>query len=294
MISPNKNTRLIHGLARTASTEVVYTIEFPHADDTIDPVPGLFVNGFCGIKAGYRGPRHETALSGKPAITLEQNRQLTLRSAADKDTFIKPARLLCKAVGVVMKDVRDTYGYEQVDLIGHSMGGYISANVAEHRPERVRSVTFLASAGMEPHSLWVIARRFPAVAKDMLSALPQLPEELRPMIRNELEHVLANPTRTLSEGISVANCDIRPQIRKLGKIGIITAALQFAADGFFPLDKVRQHSENIVDRFEVHPNEKLGHLGPQIDPKGTVDIWLGMLDDMLKHRTLTQPQSKAL
>jgi pimeloyl-ACP methyl ester carboxylesterase len=45
-------------------------------------------------------------------------------------------------------DVLDTLGLERVHLIGFSLGGWISANVAIFYPERIKSLTLITPAGL--------------------------------------------------------------------------------------------------------------------------------------------------
>jgi pimeloyl-ACP methyl ester carboxylesterase len=50
----------------------------------------------------------------------------------------------------------DALGLEQVDLVGHSMGGQIAIAAAAARPERVRRLVLVASAGLPRHgSRWL-------------------------------------------------------------------------------------------------------------------------------------------
>ena len=52
----------------------------------------------------------------------------------------------------------ETLGYERADLMGHSMGGFLAVAAANARPERVRSLVLVDSAGLPDlvKRLWLV------------------------------------------------------------------------------------------------------------------------------------------
>jgi pimeloyl-ACP methyl ester carboxylesterase len=73
---------------------------------------------------------------------------------------------------------------ESVDLVGHSLGGLVAAELAASQPERVRRLVLVAPAGIPcgrgvtiravrlAETLWEVRDRFPTVVADALRAGP--------------------------------------------------------------------------------------------------------------------------
>lgn len=89
----------------------------------------------------------------------------------------------------------ETLGYERADLMGHSMGGLVIIAAALHKPERVRSLVLVDSAGLPDlvKHLWLVPvvaladsslrqwRYYPTFSKIALRA--RIPGESLQMIR---------------------------------------------------------------------------------------------------------------
>jgi pimeloyl-ACP methyl ester carboxylesterase len=254
--------------------------------DVKDPVPLILVPGYGGIKPAYRELRKAVVSNGKPAVTFRPPRSQEKFAALHPRHFLHPERLLAQAVLAITKDLLsvdgDSNDYEQVDTAGHSMGGPAVVNAALVRPERFRTVTAMAAAGLDGHSLNDMRQRAPAVFRDEI--LPsfrdiKVRKDYR-AVRHMAHYVARNPWRTAAEGLAVGSGDIRYKVTEIGRLGVKTAALQFASDRFFPVDGVAAHSAGRFDLFRVFPDPDANHMWPQLQPEAVGDELVDIVDTL--------------
>ncbi len=267
-------TRLYHGRVKILGAGAIarYTLETPHGSH--DEVPFILVNGFCGFKSSYAGLRHEMALDGKPTATLQPVRLQELKHMIHPDHILHPELVQSMTVGTVVTALQNNHGYEQFDIGGHSWGGPVAAHMIERAPENIRSLSLIAAAGLDGHKLSDIIRRLPReLTQDILPyGINRLRAGDTRSVLSVLKHALINPGRTGLEGLAAATADIRPAVKRLGKMGIATYGIQYASDEFFHIDLVRKYCHDILDEIIEHPDPHMGHLGPQRDPKGTAKL----------------------
>ncbi len=277
------------GVVEVGGAAVRYTYERPIEAD--DPVPLIVTPGYGGIKPAYRDLRNSLAIHGKPAVTFRPPRTQSMSASFHPKHVFHPDRLLAQATSAIARDIIERYGlveeFAQVDAVGHSMGGPAVVSAALHRPERFRSITAMAAAGLDGHTLLDMARRAPGVLRDEL--LPAV-KDIRSRsdtrsVRDIVHYVGRNPWRTAAEGLAVGSGDIRDKVAAVGSLGVRTAALQFPSDRFFPVDGVREQAADLFDHFREFPDPRANHVWPQLAPEAVahelVDItkYLGPIID---------------
>jgi pimeloyl-ACP methyl ester carboxylesterase len=254
---------------------VRYSLETPA--DTTDDVPVVIIPGFCGIRSAYDQLAHALAERGKPAITVQPVRGRLFPASLIPRRPEPVDKLASQAVWGAMRDTKERHGYETFDVLAHSMGGLIATRLVEHQADSIRSVTYLASAGLDgDHSpRTMLARTLNGGAEDLLALVKSLkPVSDALASREVLHYVLRNPLRTVREALAVSTCNLTEDVQNVGYLGVKTAALQFAADRYFPLSLVEAHSGNAFKHFEVYGDTLAGHNAQQSDPEGVADAYL--------------------
>jgi pimeloyl-ACP methyl ester carboxylesterase len=72
----------------------------------------------------------------------------------------------------VVEQFCDRLGLGPIELVGHSMGGYIAADLAWRRPDRVVNLVLVSPAGLSGHDMsWIEARAFLGAWR-LLQSLP--------------------------------------------------------------------------------------------------------------------------
>lgn len=259
------------GIVEIGGTAIRYTYERP--EEPSDPVPLIVTPGYGGIKPAYRHLRNSLATHGKPAVTFRPPRTQSMVASFHPRHVFHPDRLLAQATSAIARDVIMRYGlvedFDQVDAVGHSMGGPAVVSAALHKPEHFRSVTAMASAGLDGHNLLDMARRGPGVLRDeLVPAVKYIRSrhDIRSM-RDIVHYIGRNPWRTVAEGLTVGSGDIRSRVADVGRLGVRTAALQFPNDKFFPVDGVREKAADLFDHFREFPDPQANHVWPQLAPE---------------------------
>lgn len=249
-------------VARTRST-----IESPEFDtDITDKTPVLWVPGYGGIKPAYRRPREATVQFGRPSTTYRPVRDISLVETLHPANVLHPELLARRTLGAVIDHTCEYTESGQVDLACHSMGGFIAALTAEYDPTKIRSIVFIASAGLEDHNLLTLAKRAPGfLRRELLPHISTLREENEARMALEaLDYFLRNPPRTLAEGFAVANCNIREIIAALRGNGIMMGCLLFGSDELFIEDNIRTQAGDLFHIIETYEDDSVGHMGPQL------------------------------
>jgi pimeloyl-ACP methyl ester carboxylesterase len=281
-------TRIFTAVERVGKSAVRYTLEMP--EEVRDPVPLGIAHGWFGMEGGYADLRHWVAQNGKPAVTVRPTRVIGNLAGYHPSHLMHPEKLLCQTMYGALRGIRKSKAAEAMgldasygDLLGHSMGGRTAAYVALMRPDLVRSVTLVAAAGMEPHSVpEFLQHRIPEfMRKEIPTAVrdKHFKQYLRPAAAMEFaEYAFRGGMRTLKEGISIGSCDIREVVHELGNLGVRTAMLTFPADAMIPARPSLEHSGHLVDLAAILPYRRVGHLGPQTHPEAVGQAQLEILD----------------
>jgi pimeloyl-ACP methyl ester carboxylesterase len=192
---------------------------------------------------------------------------------------MNPNKLHTQAYNAVLSDMADEFKYDQFDLVAHSMGGYTAVNLAKNRPEQIRSITFIASAGLEPKDFpTMLGRAANFLYKEALPARDMFYRNGNHRVGLGTAHyIFRNLPRTVAEGVQIATCDIGENIRSLGKLGVKTAAIQFKNDTFFPLDEIRGETKEIFDDYHEYDDPDAQHITPQLDPVGVSQVVSGLI-----------------
>ncbi len=103
-----------------------------------DGVPAVLLHGFGGDLNNWLF-NHEALSGTRPVYALD----LLGHGQSSKDVGDGAATLAQSLVGFL-----DALGVEQAHLAGHSMGGALASKVVSEHPDRVASLTLIASAGL--------------------------------------------------------------------------------------------------------------------------------------------------
>lgn len=277
-------SRLIKGVARVAGANVKYTLEIP--EEITDGVPIGIAHGYGGVQDAYAAFRNSIARNGKPAYTYSPPRNQHWWVGLGPDHLTHPDKLLSQAAWVVTKQIMACKepGIESdyVDLVGHSMGGPTSTTLAERKPDHIRSITYLASAGLDGHSIAEMVRnRLPRFGTSE-GARTVLNREIILHEVEELEFVLQalgywvkNPYRALAEGLIVGNVNIQDRVRNISAKDTKTGVIGCKYDHLISAEKSIENTEDYVDATRILP---FGHLAPQRHPVETGSAVLDFID----------------
>lgn len=283
-IDPDSGTHIQRGLCKIAGVEVDFTDEWLDANE--NPESYVLIPGFMGIKPSYSKIRRMIALGGGRATTYKSHPDKDILDrlnpmnlvAGVKQLFTDPWELLTPEIqtskaGYAM--VRRAFAQtgKPVHLVGHSMGGPISLEIAAHKKDKVGSVTVIGSAGLEDHNMLVMASRLPGfVDEELIPALPQLHEEFDlGVVQHVIDYVLKHPYLTLGEMRHVVGVDSRPTVQYLGSIGVPVHVIQMIDDHLFDEPTVHNEVSRFVRRYRAVSGN---HLKPQLEPDATADLIL--------------------
>lgn len=151
-----------------------------------------------------------------------------------------------------------TVNKTRAHLVGHSFGGMVSVAIALLRPDLVRSLTLLNSAGLVP-------KREPKMHRGMfLKELFSHPS----MIPSFLAYYFSNRKRADKEGEVIAGSSIVPLLVALGRAGVPITIVYGKEDKLFPPNQVQEELRKAGDNppFVVQELDRVNHNGPVINP----------------------------
>jgi len=232
-----------------------------------DDVPVLLVHGF-GADLNTWMFTQPVLAAGRRALALD----LTGHGGSAKEVGAGDAENLTDAI----EGALETVGIQRIHLVGHSMGGAIAALMASRRPERIASLTLIASAGLglEINASFIdgfvrMARRREAV--EVIGLLVHDPALVsRAMVEDVLRYKrLDGVSAALSKIAEVWFPGGRQSLDLTGRIAELAMPVQVIwgrDDRIIPV----AHAEVLADRLTVHILEAAGHL-PHMEKAGEVN-----------------------
>lgn len=248
-----------------------YTIEFPLDPQLIQSeAVTVIAHGFGGIELAYADLRGEIARTGNVVATYDPPRSIGLVGDLNPATYKEADKLNSQAVWGVIRDISREFGYDQFDILGHSMGGKSASDAALHKPDYIRNLILHGSVGVSDHRFLGMLLKAGGVAFD------EIPHAGRHLIhrhglgvvRDAARYVLRNPVRFVAEGVITGDSDIREGLEMVRGERIKTAHVQYPADGFFSPHHVTSASSHLFHIMHEYANPRANHVTLQTDAKG--------------------------
>jgi pyruvate dehydrogenase E2 component (dihydrolipoamide acetyltransferase) len=232
-----------------------------------DGTPVLLVHGFGGDLNTWMFTQPALA-DGRRVIALD----LPGHGGSAKEVGAGDGESLTDAA----ESALEALGIEKVHLVGHSMGGAVAALLALRRPERVSSLTLIASAGLGPEINGPFIEGFVKAGRrrEAVEILNLLVADPALVSRTMVEEVLRYKRL---DGVSAALSRIagawfaggRQLLDLTGRIAMLQIPVQLIwgrEDRIIPV----AHAEALASRFPVHIIEQAGHL-PHMEKAGDVN-----------------------
>ncbi len=158
----------------------------------------------------------------------------------------------------------DAIGLERVDIAGHSLGGYVAADVAADNDDRVRRLVLGAPAGVP------CGRPMPAVALHLPDALQRVRSRLPMVVADGLR---AGAATLVRGGLFATRCDLR---HKLPSVQAPTLLIWGEHDRLVPL-RLAQEWQRVLPRAEL-ARLRCGHVPMLEAPDAVASLMLTFLD----------------
>jgi len=236
-----------------------------------DGIPVLLVHGF-GADLNTWMFTHPALAAGRRVVALD----LPGHGGSAKDIGAGDPDSLTDAV----ESALGALDIDQVHLVGHSMGGAIAALAALRRPERVATLTLIASAGLgsEINSSFIDGFVRTSRRREVTEVLGLLVDDPALVSRAMVEDVLRYKRL---DGVTAALTKIaeawfgggRQSLDLTGRIGTLTMPVQLIwgrNDRIIP----PAHAEALAARLPVHILEAAGHL-PHMEKSGEANRLIG-------------------
>jgi pyruvate dehydrogenase E2 component (dihydrolipoyllysine-residue acetyltransferase) len=232
-----------------------------------DSVPVLLLHGFGADLSTWMFT--QTALAeGRWVIALD----LPGHGGSAKQVDRADAEGLAAVVGHAL----EALGIERAHLVGHSMGGGISISFALRQPERVATLTLIASASLGPEINAAFIDGFLRAARrrDAIEVLNLLVNDPALVSRTMVEDVLRYKRLDgVPEALAALAAEWFPGGRQRVALSDAVAALKLPVqiiwgreDRIIPV----AHAEALASRLPVHILELTGHL-PHMEKAGEVN-----------------------
>ena len=229
--------------------------------------PVLFVHGLGGSWKNW--------LENMPAVGTAR-RAIALDLPGFGDSELPEGEISISDYARCVEEVCRRLGLEAVDLVGNSMGGFVSAELAITRPERVRRLVLVDAAGISIVDL----RREPALTLMRLVAVQaswgsgQRAMLARPRLRHlAFRAIMRHPTRVKLDLLAhqaggpgmpgfllamdaLLSYDFR---ERLGEIGAPTLIIQGQEDMLVPVADAREF-ERLIPASRLLILEDTGHV----------------------------------
>ncbi len=219
--------------------------------------PLLFLHGFGADLNSWMFLQPALA-EGRRAIALD----LPGHGGSSKEVGAGDAASLAEAA----EGALEALGIESVHLVGHSLGGAVAVLVARRRPDKVRSLNLIASAGLGPEINAAFIDGFIRASRrrEAQEALSLLVHDPALLSRRMVEDVLRYKRL---DGVSAALEKIAAEWFPNGvqRVGIAEVAANLPMpvqiiwgreDRIIPVS----HAERLASRLPVHILEGVGHL----------------------------------
>jgi len=232
-----------------------------------DSVPVLLLHGF--------GADLNTWMFTQPALA-EGRRVVALDLPGHGGSAKRVERADAESLAAVIAEALDTLGIERAHLVGHSMGGGIASALALRSPERIATLTLVASAslGSEINAAFIngfvrATRR--REATEVLSLLVHDPALVsRAMVEDVLRYKRLDGVQA---ALATFAAEWFPEGRQRGSFADPVASLKLPVqiiwgreDRIIPV----AHAEALATRVPVHILDQAGHL-PHMEKAGEVN-----------------------
>jgi pyruvate dehydrogenase E2 component (dihydrolipoamide acetyltransferase) len=232
-----------------------------------DGAPVLLVHGF-GADLNTWMFNQPALAAGRRALALD----LPGHGGSAKEVGAGDAENLTDAV----EGALETLDIKRVHLVGHSMGGAIAALLASRRPERVASLTLIASAGLGPEINTSFIDGFVGASRrreatEVLGLLMHDPALVsRAMVEDVLRYKrLDGVSSVLAKIAEVWFAGGRQSLDLRGRIAALVMPVQLVwgrEDRIIPV----AHAEAVANHLPVRILDAAGHL-PHMEKAGEVN-----------------------
>jgi pyruvate dehydrogenase E2 component (dihydrolipoamide acetyltransferase) len=229
-----------------------------------DAIPIVFVHGF--------GADLNTWMFTQPAFA-ESRRAVALDLPGHGGSLKEVGAANADALAAAVADALAALGLAKAHLVGHSMGGAIAATLARAHPERVASLTLIATAGLGPEINGAFIDGFVRAQRrrEMQEVLALLVHDPTLVSRAMIEDVLRYKRL---DGVPVALEAIARAWFPDGRqaVAIDLAALAMPVQLIWGRDDriiPAAHAEALAGRLPVHILDAAGHL-PHMEKSGEV------------------------
>jgi pyruvate dehydrogenase E2 component (dihydrolipoamide acetyltransferase) len=231
-----------------------------------DGIPVLLVHGFGADLNTWMFTQPALA-AGRRAVALD----LPGHGGSAKEVGAGDVESLTDAV----EGALGALGVEQVHLVGHSMGGAISASLALRRPERVASLNLIASAGLGPEInasfidgfVRATRRREAAEVIGLLVHDPALVS--RTMVEDVLRYKrldgVSAALARIAEAWFAGGRQSLDLTRRIAELAMPVQVIWGRDDRILPV----AHAEALANRLPVQILDAAGHL-PHMEKAGEV------------------------